>query len=87
MQAISISTLRNNIKKYLDEVTNSFETVIISRNTTEDSVVILSLTEYNSIQETLHLLSTKNNRQRLFESIAQAEAGDFIEYKDGHVAI
>jgi antitoxin YefM len=75
MQAVTISKLRNNMKQYLDQVAESHDMLVVPRPDSDEAVVIMSLSEYNSITETAYLNSTEANRKRLEKSIAQAKAG------------
>ena len=78
MIAANFSEFRTELKKFLDSVENDNETLIIKRKTGKGAVVI-SLDEYNSIMETLHLLSSKKNADRLYESIKQVKSGKTVK--------
>ena len=82
MKAVTISNLRNRIKYFFNLVVESSEVLIIPRTSNEDdSVVILSLKEYNSLTETNYLMSTEANRKRMLESIQQLEKGKLIPFE------
>jgi antitoxin YefM len=74
MLTTSISDFRKNIKKYLDKVTENFETLIINRGK-DSGVVIISLDEYNSLCTTQHELSSKINEARLDSAINKLKKG------------
>ena len=77
MIAANFSEFRTKLKMYLDNVEDNNETLIVKRKTGKGTVVI-SLDEYNSIMESVHLLSSKKNADRLYESIRQMKKGDTI---------
>jgi antitoxin YefM len=76
MQAMFYSAARNNLRSMIDSVCNDCEEYII---TTKDnqSAVLISYEEYASMKETMYLLSSKNNRDRLMDSIEEIEKGEF----------
>ena len=74
MIAANYTEFRTGLKNFLDNVEFNNETLIIKRGSGKGTVLI-SLDEYNSIMETLHLLSSKKNAKRLFESIDQMKTG------------
>jgi antitoxin YefM len=78
MIAANFSEFRLNLKKYLDSVEDDNETLIIKRKSGKGTVLI-SLKEYNALLETMHILSSKTNVKRLYESIKQVETGDTVK--------
>ena len=74
MLTTNLSEFRKDMKSYLDNVTQNFETLIINRGK-DTGVVIISLEEYNSLITTQHELSSRINQQRLDESIEALRSG------------
>jgi antitoxin YefM len=67
MKVINYTDLRLNLKKWMDSVTDDSEEIIVKRKDNKD-LVLISLDEYNSLNETNYLLSGKN-REILLNSV------------------
>jgi antitoxin YefM len=78
MLTTTISDFRKDIKRYLDRVTENFETLIINRGK-DSGVVIISLEEYNSLSATQHELSSKINEKRLDSAIEKLKSGNSFQ--------
>ena len=78
MQAILYSQARNNLREIINKACQNFEEFVI---TTKDkqSAVLISQEEYDSMKETLYLLSSRNNRERLLDAMEQIEDAEFIK--------
>jgi len=76
MVVVNYSEFRKHLKENLDSASDDKEVVIISRANNKN-VVLISLDEYNSLQETKYLLSTEANKKRLEAAIKRVENGIF----------
>ena len=74
MDAITYSSARANLASTMDRVCNDHEPLIITRNG-EKAVVMLSLEDYKSLEETAYLLRSPANARRLLSAMAQLNAG------------
>jgi len=80
MNAISYTAARANLANTMAHVCNDHAPIIITRKS-EDPVVMMSLEDYNAMQETTYLLRSPANARNLLESIAELEAGNGNERK------
>lgn len=74
MDAMTYTTVRANLASTMDRVCNDHEALIITRNG-EQAVVMLSLEDYKSLEETAYLLRTPANAKRLLSAATQLNAG------------
>ncbi|MBV8237931.1 MAG: type II toxin-antitoxin system prevent-host-death family antitoxin [Sphingomonas sp.] len=74
MDVISYSDTRAHLKEVMDRVVADRAPIVISRQKAE-SVVMVSLADWNAMEETLHLLSSEKNARRLKAGISQLEGG------------
>jgi antitoxin YefM len=78
MDTITYTAARANLATTMDRVCDDREPLIITR-AGERSVVMLSLEEYEALEETAHLLRSPKNARRLLSAIEQLEAGNGVE--------
>ena len=74
MLAVNYTTLRKNMKTYMDKITDSNETMIITRKDNRN-VVMLSQESYNNMMENIYVMRNKSNYDWLMESKAQLKKG------------
>jgi len=74
MDATTYTYARANLAKTMEKVCNDHEPVIITKNG-DHSVVMISLEDYQALEETAYLLRSPRNAHRLLESINQLESG------------
>jgi len=78
MDAISYTAVRANLSKTMEQVCNDHAPIIITRKR-EPPVVMLSLEDYQAMEETTYLLRSPANARNLLESIAALEEDKGIE--------
>lgn len=78
MDAVTYSSARANLASTMNRVCEDHEALIITRNG-EQSVVMLSLEDYNALEETAYLLRNPTNAKRLLSAIGQLNAGKGME--------
>ena len=80
MKITSTSKFRKDIKRYVDEVDQDQEPLVITRSDNV-SVVVLPLATFNSYAETDYLLRSPANAKRLRRSLEQARAGEVEKHE------
>lgn len=80
MDAITYTAARANLASTMDRVCNDHEPLIITRNG-DRSVVMVSLDDYQSLEETAYLLRSPANARRLLAAVEQLETGHGVERK------
>jgi len=80
MSHVSYTEFRRRLAKYMDDVWHNRAPLRVTRQNAR-TVVVLSEAEYEGMVETLHLLRSPANAERLLRSIESAEAGTLAEHK------
>ncbi len=78
MTHVSYSELRQNLSRYLNDAVESRSPIVVTRQAGKGNVVMISEAEYERWQETVHLLRSPANAERLLRGARQAEAGQLV---------
>jgi antitoxin YefM len=77
MTTATFTDFRSNLARFLDKVDEDCEELVVSRGKGR-KVIVLSLDDYRSLQETAYLLSSKKNRKHLEKSLDEARRGKTV---------
>jgi antitoxin YefM len=80
MTAISYTAARENLASTMNKVCRNHDPVIITRNR-DQAVVMMSLEDYSSLEETAYLMRSPANARRLLESMAEIEKKKVVRKK------
>lgn len=78
MDAISYTTARNNLASTMEKVCNDHSPIIITRQNA-DPVIMISLADYNAMQETAYLLKSPKNAAILAQSMQELKNGNIVQ--------
>jgi len=73
--------LRANMKSYFDSLEEDRDILLVPRQGQKDAIVIMTLSEYNSIVETEYLLSSAENRKVMEKAMQELENGSVVEFE------
>ncbi len=79
MLAVNYTNLRDNMKLYMDKVTEDYEIMIVTRKNNKN-VVMISEEAYNNLMENIYVMGNKSNYDWLMQSKAQLEGGKASEH-------
>ncbi|MBV4358625.1 type II toxin-antitoxin system Phd/YefM family antitoxin [Pinibacter aurantiacus] len=78
MLLATISDFRKDMARFISDVIDNHETLIIHKEK-GTGVVVMSLEEYNSLEATLHEMNNPVNRKRLNDSIESLKKGKLVK--------
>ena len=80
MKAVTYANAKKNLKALIHSVCKNSEPAVIVSNQSEEQAVLISLEDYQSMEETAYLLSSPANRAHLQRSLKQAQDGKLVTF-------
>ena len=80
MRAVSYSNARKNLRALIQSVCKDSEPAIIVSTKSEDQAVLMSLEDFQSLEETAYLLRSPANREHIEKALQEVKDGKLVEY-------
>lgn len=77
MEVTTLSDFRQNMKAYFDQIFKMNKPLFIKRPKGND-IVVLSKSDYDSLQETFYLMKSPKNAKRLLRATSADQAGQGV---------
>lgn len=81
MTTTTIRELRANMKSYFDSLEDNKDILLVPRQGDKEAIVIMTLSEYNSLTETEYLLSTEANRNVIEKALKELDSEEVTVFK------
>ena len=81
MEVVLYSTFRNHLKDYMKKVNDEFEPLTVVNKNPDEDIVVLSKSEWDSIQETLRIAQNKELSDKVLRGMSQVRAGQAQVHK------
>ncbi|MEQ9302069.1 MAG: type II toxin-antitoxin system Phd/YefM family antitoxin [Cyclobacteriaceae bacterium] len=80
MNTTTLRDLRANMKAHFDELEENQDVLLVPRSGNKEAIVIMTLSEYNSMKETEYLLSSHENAKVMEKSMRELEGNETVEF-------
>ena len=81
MKAVTYTEAKKNLKALIHQVCKDSEPAVIVSIRTQEQAVLISVEDFQAMEETVYLLSTPANRAHLERSLKQAAKGKLVDYR------
>lgn len=81
MKAVTYTDAKKNLKALIHQVCKDSEPAVIVGSRSKEQAVLISIEDFQAMEETAYLLSTPANRAHLGRSLEQAAAGKLVDYR------
>jgi antitoxin YefM len=81
MKAVTYTDAKKNLKALIHQVCKDSEPAVIVGSRSKEQAVLISVEDFQAMEETAYLLSTPANRAHLERSLKQAAEGQLVDYR------